>query len=104
MVKDRMSSFRDLRTLEGVEHPTVKVVCIARQFYKNNAEWGQHLKEAAMMRLGNQLRRMYVSILTYGMLVNPQQPWKKFRQSISNNCGHWLQVNGTKQPSEGLDL
>ena len=56
-------SFQDVRTFEGVIHPTFKAAAIARGLLQDDAEWDLCLQEAANIRMPRQIRRLFATIL-----------------------------------------
>src|SRR5277367_5584026 len=56
-------SFEDLRSLNGVVHPTFHAACLTRGLLEDDNEWRQCLQEAAYMASGHQLRNLFVTIL-----------------------------------------
>ena len=57
------TSFEDLRTVNGVIHPTFHAACLAHGLLEDDNEWRQCLQEAAHMASGHQLCNLFVTIL-----------------------------------------
>ncbi|XP_052189908.1 uncharacterized protein LOC127799725 [Diospyros lotus] len=64
-------SFQSLRTVDNVVHDTFKLACVAMGLLEDDKEWIQCLKEAAVMKTGYQLRRLFSIILTQCSPLNP---------------------------------
>ncbi|KAF7137520.1 hypothetical protein RHSIM_Rhsim07G0042100 [Rhododendron simsii] len=62
------TSFECLRTVENVVHNTFKSACVARGLLEDDDEWVQCLQEAAVMKTGYQLRRLFSIILTQAQI------------------------------------
>ncbi|XP_028102779.1 ATP-dependent DNA helicase PIF7-like [Camellia sinensis] len=71
-------SFQCLRTVNNVLHDTFKSACVARGLLEDDEEWIQCLKEAAVMKTGYQLRRLFTIILTQ---CSPLQPYNEAQQA-----------------------
>jgi len=64
-------SFEALRTINGVVHDTFQLACIAFGLYDSDNEWNAYLEEAVGMRIGAQLRSLFVTILAFGIPSEP---------------------------------
>ena len=76
------TSFEDLRTFEGIIHPSYREACLARGLLEDDGEWRACLQEAAAMRTGARLRRLFATLLLF---CNPSRPvdlWQEFRSDI----------------------
>ncbi|XP_035837306.1 uncharacterized protein LOC118485145 [Helianthus annuus] len=58
-------SFKDIRTVDGVEHPTYMSACNALGLLGDDVEWVDSIREASQWQLGNQLRDLFVCILLF---------------------------------------
>ena len=56
-------SFKDLRTVDDIEHGTYQAACIARGLLEDDGEWKHCLTDAAVFKTGRQLRYLFVTIL-----------------------------------------
>ncbi|XP_028078844.1 uncharacterized protein LOC114280672 [Camellia sinensis] len=81
-------SFQSLRTVDDVVHDTFKLACIARGLLKDDKEWIQCLKEAAVIKTGYQLRRLFSIILTQCSPLNPCALWNQFSTHICDDLPH----------------
>ncbi|CAG8691731.1 12316_t:CDS:2, partial [Cetraspora pellucida] len=57
------TSFKHLRTINNIVHPTFKSACIALGLLENDQEWFQCLEEAAILHTRSQLRVLFAIIL-----------------------------------------
>ncbi|KAK9050845.1 hypothetical protein SSX86_030188 [Deinandra increscens subsp. villosa] len=58
-------SFKDIRTVDGVEHETYMSACRALHLLGDDAEWLESIREAYQWQFGNQLRELFVTILLF---------------------------------------
>ncbi|KAF7152638.1 hypothetical protein RHSIM_Rhsim01G0099700 [Rhododendron simsii] len=85
-------SFEDLRTFNYVLHDTFKSTCVARGVLEDDEEWVQCLQEAAIMKTGNQLRRLFSIILTQCSPIQPYELWKQFAVHICDDIAHKIRT------------
>ena len=84
------TSFDDLRTFQGIQHPTYHAACLARGLLENDDEWRQCLQEASLTHLGESLRRLFCLILR---LCQPSQPdilWNEFQNELCDDLARRL--------------
>lgn len=86
------TSFDWLRTVNNVMHDTFKSACVARGLLEDDEEWIQCLQEAAIMRTGYQLRRLFVIILTECFPLHPFELWKQFSAHICDDLAHRIRI------------
>ncbi|KAF7138016.1 hypothetical protein RHSIM_Rhsim07G0256200 [Rhododendron simsii] len=85
-------SFEDLRTFNDVLHDTFKSACVARGLLEDDEEWVQCLQEAAIIKTGNQLRRLFSIILTQCSPIQPYELWKQFAVHICDDIAHKIRT------------
>ena len=94
-------SFEDLRTWNGVVHPTFKSACIARGLLDSDEQWDRSLAEAGLWQGGFQLRELFVCILLYCQPADPLQLWRNYSTNLSDDCRHQLQtIHQIDDPSD----
>jgi hypothetical protein len=86
------TSYECLRTVNNVLHDTFKSACMARGLLEDDDEWIKCLEEAAIMRTGYQLRRLFSVILTQCMPLNPNLLWNKFAMNICDDLANKLRT------------
>ena len=69
------TSFEDLRTVDGVLLETFCEACASRGLLQDDAEWQNVLVEAAGFQMPNQLRQLFVIILTHCEPSDPLSLW-----------------------------
>ncbi|XP_071698894.1 uncharacterized protein [Rutidosis leptorrhynchoides] len=63
-------SFDEIRTVDGILHPTFKYACFAYGLVNNDKEWTQAITEATVWASGGQLRELFVTILLFCNIQN----------------------------------
>jgi len=95
------TSFKHLRSFEGIVYPTFKDACIVRGLLEDDSEWRQCLEEAKDMQMGGQLRRLFVTILCDCFPTNPRALWDEFKPYLCDDLGHYLMHNtNIHEPTE----
>ena len=95
------TSFKSLCTVDGVLYETFKAACVARGLLEDDEEWIQYLREAAIMKTGRQLRRLFCIILTECAPLHPLELWEQFSMHICDDLGHNIRTNfGILNPTD----
>ncbi|KAI8532731.1 hypothetical protein RHMOL_Rhmol11G0236300 [Rhododendron molle] len=95
-------SYESLRTVNNVIHDTFKLACVARGLLEDDDEWVQCLEEAAIMKSGYQLRRLFCVILTQCSPLQPLELWKRFSMHICDDLTHKIRtLFAIPNPTEG---
>ncbi|KAI8559660.1 hypothetical protein RHMOL_Rhmol04G0190600 [Rhododendron molle] len=102
-------SYKDLCTIDNVVYDTFKSACVARGLLEDDDEWIQCLQEAAIMKTGYQLRRLFCVILTQCSPLQPLELWKRFSINICDDLTHKIHTlfaipNPTETHIEDYDL
>ncbi|CAH1416421.1 unnamed protein product [Lactuca virosa] len=66
-------SFKDIRTVDGVEHPTYMSACKALRLLGDDTEWLESIQEASQWQFGHQLRELFVTILLFCTVTDQAQ-------------------------------
>lgn len=77
------ATFAQLRTVEGVEHPTYRDACVARGLLEDDREWRACLAEAVVFQYPHQLRTLFVILLEYNHPQDPAALWQEFKNDLS---------------------
>ncbi|KIL54493.1 hypothetical protein M378DRAFT_1055673 [Amanita muscaria Koide BX008] len=96
------TSFRDLRTVNGIEHHDFKSACNAMGLLEDDGEWRQCLQEASLMQLGKQLRSLFATILIDCAPNNPLELWDQFKANICDDLQRTM-VNNHIHPNPTED-
>ena len=95
------TSFENLRTVNGQLCDTFKLACVARGLLEDDNDWIQCLHEAAIIKNGYQLRRLFVIILTECYPTDPLALWNKFSLDICDDLQHKIHtIFGISSPTE----
>lgn len=82
------TSYEDLRTLEGVVHPTFKAACQARGLLEDDQEWRRCLQEGVDRAVPPQIRSLFVSLLLYNDIADPVALWDEFKVYMAEDFTH----------------
>ena len=80
-----VTSFEELRTVDGVPYPTFKAACVALGMVEGSAEYSQCLAEAALTRMPYTLRRLFVSILVLGEVADARALLEAHWEAMSDD-------------------
>jgi hypothetical protein len=78
-------SFKDLRTVNGVEHPTFQASCYALGLLESNQEQIDCFTDAAGWAKGKALWKLFAQALVYGGVLNPANIWIRFWQDFCDD-------------------
>jgi len=78
-------SFEDLRTVEGVQHPTFRAACIALHLCDDDSQWVATLQEAVQISHPRQIRDLFCFILKDGNPTEPVKLFDQFKESMSED-------------------
>ena len=79
------TSFEDLRTVEGVVHPTFRAACAAMGLLLDDREWATALEEAAVFASGRRLRTLFAFILHFCAVGDPRKLWEDFKDPLCDD-------------------
>jgi hypothetical protein len=85
------TSWENLRTFDGILHPTFHAACLARGLLENDDEWWQCLLEASLTHVGESLRRLFSLILRHCQPSQPDVLWQQFRDNLCDDLARRLQ-------------
>jgi PIF1-like helicase len=92
------TSFEDLRTVEGVVHPTFRAACAAMGLLMDDREWATALDEAAVFASGHRLRSLFIFILHYCTVGDPLRLWEEFKDPLCDDLPHAIARFGSDRP------
>nr|XP_027098951.1 uncharacterized protein LOC113718236 [Coffea arabica] len=81
-------SFEEIRTINGVVHPTFKAACQALGLLGGDEEWHNAIREAANWQTGQQLRELFVTMLLFCEVSNPLDLWEKNWEFLSDDISY----------------
>ena len=79
------TSFEDIRTINGVVHPTYKSACQALGFLDDDSEWILCINEASSWGSGTQLRQLFTTILCHCEVTSPKTLWDSTWEALSED-------------------
>jgi hypothetical protein len=94
------TSWKDLHSFDGIEHPSFYAACLARGLLQNDDEWRQCLTEAAGICTGDALRRLFALILRHCEPSRPQNLWEEFKDSLCDDLRLHLRRIDITDPSD----
>jgi hypothetical protein len=93
------TSWKHLRTVNGVLHNTFKATCAAHGLLESDDEFHHCLEEAAKMKTGKQLRHLFAVILLECTPTNPLLLWNVHAHNLSDDCQWRLRQHGIATPT-----
>ena len=79
------TSFKDIRTVDGITFDTFKAACIARNLLDDDIEWVKCMEEAATIKTGKQLRQLFAVLLLNCDLTSPKKMWEDYKNYLSED-------------------
>ena len=86
-----VTSWKELRTVDGTEYATFHATCLAHGLLENDDEWRQTLLDASLTHVGQSLRRLFCLILRHCVPSKPHRLWEQFRQHLCDDLCRQLQ-------------
>uniref|UniRef100_A0A914PAR4 ATP-dependent DNA helicase n=1 Tax=Panagrolaimus davidi TaxID=227884 RepID=A0A914PAR4_9BILA len=91
------TSFKDLRTVDGVEYPTNREACVALGLVVNDKLYEDTLFEALNHTSPNQFRYLFARLLAHCDLGNPLELFDKFEDHLINDLlNKWSKEDAKK--------
>ncbi|XP_074114110.1 ATP-dependent DNA helicase pif1-like [Cotesia typhae] len=79
------TSFNDLKTVEGVEHPTFQATCRALGLLEDDINWDRTLEEASIFDSPYKIRELFAIMLVFCQVGDPIKLWTKYRESLAED-------------------
>ncbi|XP_074102059.1 ATP-dependent DNA helicase pif1-like [Cotesia typhae] len=79
------TSFNDLKTVEGVEHPTFQATCRALELLEDDINWDRTLEEASIFDSPYKIRELFAIMLVFCQVGDPIKLWTKYRESLAED-------------------
>ena len=83
-----MTSFEDLKTINGNIYETYKQTCEAMGLLESDEEWDKLLEESSSYQIPTQMRRLFANILMYCRPRNPGELWGKYLFDLTTDLVH----------------
>lgn len=71
------TSYKDLRTINGIMYNSFKEACAALGLLKDDSQWHVALSENGVHAMPRQLRQLFVFILANNQVADPLKLWKQ---------------------------
>ena len=97
------TSWADLRTVEGVVHPTFKEACVALGFLQDDREWDSCLKEATETQMPSSLRYLFAIILEHNKPEDPAKLWERHRKAMMEDHAYRADQAGLAMSEDDLE-
>ncbi|XP_071728569.1 uncharacterized protein [Rutidosis leptorrhynchoides] len=78
-------SFEDIRSVNGILHPTFKDACFAYGLINDDKEWTEAIDEATLWASGSQLGDLFVTILLFCNVSKPLKLWEQHWEALSDD-------------------
>ena len=86
------TSFKDLKTTpDGVEHETFRAACAALGIIGDDNEWDLALRDAVADAMPNQIRQLFVHLLTACEVASPSALFHDYVQPMADDFKHKAQ-------------
>jgi hypothetical protein len=82
------TGFENLRTVNGIVHPTFQAACQARGLLPGDAEWQRCMQEAVGFAPPNRLRALFATLLAFNDVADPRQLWNDFKNDMCEDLLH----------------
>ncbi|XP_074097687.1 uncharacterized protein LOC141526552 [Cotesia typhae] len=79
------TSFNDLKTVEGVEHPTFQATCRVLGLLEDDINWDRTLEEASIFDSPYKIRELFAIMLVFCQVGDPIKLWTKYRESLAED-------------------
>ncbi|XP_045446746.1 uncharacterized protein LOC123654933 [Melitaea cinxia] len=79
------TSFRSLRTFEGVTYDTFQGACKAMGLLEDDSHWESTLSEAAICCSPKSLRCLFAIMISFCQITDPHLLWQNYQESMSED-------------------
>ncbi|GMF51137.1 unnamed protein product [Phytophthora fragariaefolia] len=80
--------FENLRTVDGVVHPTFQAAAMHSGFLENDQEWIACMSEASAFRMPYQLRQLFATLLVYSQVSDVRGLWDQFYDELARDVAY----------------
>lgn len=89
-VKRGARSYRDLYTINGVEHSSSSAACQALGLIPDESEWVEFVNQIKDTATDYSLRRTLASIIVNSSITSAQSLWDRFKDNFTDDIPHRL--------------
>ena len=83
-------NFQQLKTVDGVPHPTYREACLARGLLADDNEWKRTLEDGYHMQTGPRLRQLFVAVVANNQPSRPAHLWDLFKTKLCDDLQCFL--------------
>lgn len=95
------TSYTDIKTVNGKTYDTFKDACFALGLLDDDRESIHAITEASELASGDQLRRLFVSLLVMNSMSNPHTVWESTWRLLSDGI---LYETGKRLKNPGMNI
>ena len=88
-----VTSFEDLRTVDGQMHPTFKDAARAMGLLEDDTEHRRYLQEAAVMNMPSQMRQLFATLMVFQTPVDIRTLFEEFTEAMCEDYIRHDQLN-----------
>ncbi|XP_074351613.1 uncharacterized protein LOC141690737 [Apium graveolens] len=89
------TSFKDLRTVNGIVYNTYKEACDALSLLKDDKQWDVAMTENSNHAMPFQLRQLFVFILSNNQVADPLKLWQQHWKAMADDVLYsWRKISG----------
>ncbi|XP_019186531.1 PREDICTED: uncharacterized protein LOC109181233 [Ipomoea nil] len=81
-------SFKDIRTVNGVEYSTFRDACYAHGLLDDDKEYVDAINEASYWSTAHSLRKLFVVLLTSSSIIRPENVWNQVWEHLCEDAQH----------------
>ncbi|XP_019151940.1 PREDICTED: uncharacterized protein LOC109148659 [Ipomoea nil] len=82
-------SYKDIRTVNGVEYLTFRDACYAHGLLDDDKEYIDAINEASYWSTAHSLRKLFVVLLTSSSIIRPENVWNQVWEHLSEDAQHY---------------
>ncbi|XP_031108708.1 uncharacterized protein LOC116013199 [Ipomoea triloba] len=82
------TSFKDIRTLNGVEYMTFRDACYAHGLLDDDREYIDAINEASYWSTTHSIRKLFVMLLTSSSIIRPKNVWNEVWKHLCEDVQH----------------
>ena len=91
------TSYEDIKTIDGVIHPTFQSACRALGLLEDDKHWNQTLEDAAVCESPHKLRELFAIMLAFCNLSDPLFLWNNHKDHFSEDIARKLKIKMQSQ-------
>jgi hypothetical protein len=88
------TSFENLRTMDGIHHPTFQATCGALGLLQDDQEWDACLREACIDHDAARLKKLFVILLLFCSPLRLEVLWERYQDKMSHDTWYCRRGEG----------